>query len=62
VWPVALRQGAGGGKRPERLTGDGRQCRGGMPGAGRGLGAAGRGPCSQPEKTGHRFRSRGSRG
>jgi len=31
-------------RRPERLTGDGRQCHGGMPGVARGFGVEGRGP------------------
>jgi len=44
VWPVVEHRGVGGGKRPERLTGDGRQCPGGMPGVGRGLGVVGRSP------------------
>jgi len=35
-------QGVGEGKGPERLTEDGRQCHGGMPGVGRGSGVVGR--------------------
>jgi len=44
VWPVVGHYGVGEGKRPERLTEDGSQCHGWMPGGGRGLGVAGRGP------------------
>ena len=44
VWPVVGHSGVGAGKRPEWLTGDGRQCPGGMPGVVRGLGVAGRSP------------------
>ena len=54
-------QGTGGGKGPERLTEDGRQCHGEMLGVGRGLGVAGRGPGWQPERTSHWFQWRGSR-
>jgi len=44
VWSVVGDSGAGEEKRPERLREDRRQCHGGMPGVGRGLRAAGRGP------------------
>ena len=44
MWSVVGHWGVGGGKRPERLMGDGRQCHGGMPGEGRGLRVAGRDP------------------
>jgi len=44
VWLVVEHWGVGGEKRPERLTGDGRQCPGGMLGVGRGSGVAGRSP------------------
>ena len=44
VWPVVGHLGVGEGKRPEQLTEDGRQYPGGMPGAGRDLGVAGRRP------------------
>ena len=54
-------QGAGEGKRPERLTEDGRQCHGEMPGVGRGLRVAGSGPGWQPERTSRGFQLRDSR-
>ena len=61
MWPVEGHQGAGEGKGPERLTEDGRQCHGEMPGVGRGLGVAGRGPDWQPERKSRGFQSRDSR-
>jgi len=42
---------------PERLTEDGRQCPGGMPGVGRGLVVAARSPGSQPGRIGRGFQS-----
>jgi len=54
-------QGAGEGKGPERLTEDGRQCHGEMPGVGRGSGVAGRGPDWQSERTSGGFQLRHSR-
>jgi len=54
-------QGTGEGKGPERLTEDGRQCHGEMPGVGRGSGVAGRDLDWQPERTSRGFQSRDSR-
>ena len=44
--------GRWGGKGPERLTGDKRQCHEGMLGEGQGWGAVGRDPGWKPERTG----------
>jgi len=61
VWPAVEHQGAGEGKGPERLTEDGRQCHGEMPGVGQGSGAVGRCPNWQSERTGRGSQSRDSR-
>ena len=61
VWFAVGHQGVGEGKGPERLTEDGRQCHGGMPGVGRGSGVEGRYPDWQSERTSRGSLSRDSR-
>ena len=60
MWPVERHKSAGEGKGPERLTADGRQCHGEMPGVGRGSRGVGRGPDWQPERTSCGFQFRDS--